>query len=105
MTLKGEGGGWGPRDQQRRTVDLLILVVPVFNTTYVHISLVGENDASGCQPLVTGEDDRIEHALVEQEVAHPFADDNVNLVHRQRHFFDLTLDALDTYRRKAEKGH
>lgn len=89
---------------QRRTVDLLVLVVAIFNAANIHACLVGKNDTSGCKPLVTGKNDRIKHALVEQEVSHPFADDNVHLVDGQGHLFDFSLDAFNSYLIQERKG-
>lgn len=43
------------------------------------------------QPLVPGKDDRVEHWLIEETVAHPLADNDVYLLHRQLHLFHFTL--------------
>lgn len=44
------------------------------------------------QPLVPGEDDGVEHGLVEEAVTHPLRDDNVHLLHRQLHLLHLALE-------------
>lgn len=83
-----------------RTVDLLVLVVAIFNAANVEVGLVGKNDATRHEPAITREKHRIQHALIEQEVTHPFAHDDIHLFHRERNRFDLALDTLNCY----EKG-
>lgn len=48
--------------------------------------------APSYQPLVPGEDDGVEHGLVEEAIAHPLWDDNVHLLHRQLHLLHLALE-------------
>lgn len=68
---------WSTRD----TVCVLFthLVVSVFDSHQRECCLVWENVASGDQPLVTGKQDCLEHALVHEEVSHPFTHNNVHL--------------------------
>ena len=47
------------------------------------------------QPLVAGKENRIQHSLVEEEIAHPFTDDHIHFVHRQGDLFDLASDERD----------
>lgn len=47
---------------------------------------------SAYQPLVPGEDDGVEHGLVEEAVAHPLRDNNVHLLHGQLHLLHLALE-------------
>lgn len=48
--------------------------------------------AASYQPLVPGEDDGVEHGLVEEAIAHPLRDDNVHLLHGQLHLLHLALE-------------
>mmetsp|Transcript_61804 Transcript_61804/g.165541 ORF Transcript_61804/g.165541 Transcript_61804/m.165541 type:complete len:213 (-) Transcript_61804:44-682(-) len=75
--------------------DLLLLEFLVFDGSQIQHSSVGKQETTVSQPLVTGEEDRVQHALVEQKVPHPLGYDYVNLVHRQRDFFHLALDVRD----------
>jgi hypothetical protein len=61
-------------------VQLGVLVVTVLNGGNVERSLVGEDDTVLGEPLVTGEDNSVDHGLVEAEVAHPLRDDDINLL-------------------------
>lgn len=47
------------------------------------------------EPLVSCKDDRVEHGLVEEEVAHPLGDDDVHLGDRELDLLDLGLDDCD----------
>ena len=55
------------------------------------------------QPLVPGEDHRVQHGLVEEAVAHPLRDDDVHLLHGQLHLLHLALEDGDdcAHARKA----
>ena len=57
------------------------------------------------QPLVPGEDDGGEHRLVKQAVAHPLADDDVHLVHRQLHLLHLPLEYGDDCKIRTPRPH
>ena len=63
--------------------EFLVVVGLVIEECDVHLGPVGHEYAAGPQPLVARVDDRVEHGLVEQEVAHPLGDDDVDLLHRQ----------------------
>lgn len=82
-----------------RTVDLLVLVLSIFNSSNVDASLVGKDDAAGNEPLVASKNDRVQHGLVEEEIPHPLAHDDVDLLNRELNLLDLALDAFDTLRR------
>mmetsp|Transcript_5603 Transcript_5603/g.15191 ORF Transcript_5603/g.15191 Transcript_5603/m.15191 type:complete len:210 (+) Transcript_5603:528-1157(+) len=76
-------------------VDPLLLDLTVFDAAYVHDCLVGEDHAVLDEPFVAGEQDGVEHRFVEQEVAHPFADDDVNVINGKLYLLDLSLDDFD----------
>ena len=65
-------------------VDLVVLVLPVLDGRDVERGSVREHQPPGLQPLVPGEQDRVQHGLVEQAVAHPLRDDNVHLLYSIR---------------------
>merc|ERR550539_64003 len=65
-------------------VDLVLLVLSVLDGGDVEGGLVGEHQTSGLQPLVPGEQDGVQHGLIEQAVAHPLGDDDVNLLYSIR---------------------
>ena len=79
-------------------VDLVVLVLPVLDGGDVERSSIREHQTSGLQPLVSGEQDRVQHGLVEEAVAHPLRDDDVDLfdsirqtdlLHLAAEYFDL----------------
>ncbi len=47
------------------------------------------------QPLVASIDDSLKHVLVQEEIAHPLGNDDVNLVHWKLDLLDLSLDHGD----------
>ncbi len=55
------------------------LVLPVLDGCDPEGGLVGEHESVGRQPLVPRIQHRVQHRLVEQAVAHPLGDDDVNL--------------------------
>ena len=58
-----------------------ILLEPCQQTVIIsYHSPVGEHKAVGCQPLVPGVQNCIQHGLVEQAVTHPLGDNDVHLV-------------------------
>lgn len=87
------------------TINGAVVVVLVLDSQKHQLRAVGEDQASLLldvilammlhQPLVSREDDRVEHGLVEEEVAHPLRDDDVHLVHRKRHLLHLSLYDCD----------
>lgn len=100
----------------RLTAQLLFFVFTVFDTSDVNIGLVGHNNTTrdlrhDCyvrgaqsqlaarmrtyQPLVTSENDRGQHSLIEAEVTHPLADNNVDLRNGQFDLFDLGLNQFN----------
>ena len=80
---------------RRLTIYLLLLIVLIFNGSKEHGSLVREDEAILLEVFITGDEDGIEHGLVEQEVAHPFRDDDVKLIEGKLDFFELALDKGD----------
>mmetsp|Transcript_33810 Transcript_33810/g.66954 ORF Transcript_33810/g.66954 Transcript_33810/m.66954 type:complete len:315 (-) Transcript_33810:44-988(-) len=74
--------------------ELLLSVVCVLYARQVEGGLVGKDQTAFLQPLVSAEENGIEHTLVKEEIAHPLRDDDVNLVHRERHLLSLACDEL-----------
>ena len=69
------------------TVNFLVLVFLVFDSSDIDHSSIREDEAIFCEVFVACEEDSVEHGFVEEEVAHPFGDDDVELVEWKRHFF------------------
>lgn len=67
-----------------------------------HVAAAGDQQAVGLEVAVARVEHRRQHGLVQQAVAHPLADDDVDLVHRQRHLLHLALDQRDD-RRQARR--
>ncbi|KAJ8527501.1 hypothetical protein ON010_g14762 [Phytophthora cinnamomi] len=76
-------------------VELLGLVLAVLDGADVERRVVREHEAAGHQVLVARVQHRVQHGLVEQEVAHPLGDDDVHLVHGERQLLHLALDERD----------
>lgn len=79
------------------TVDLLLLIIRIFNSGEVQGGFVGEDQTVLLQVLVSCKQDGVEHGLVQQEVAHPFGDDDVEFVNGQNGFLEFTLDERDSW--------
>ena len=77
------------------TVDLLLLVVAVLDTSNKDGGLVGEDQTALLEVAVTGPQNSVQHGLVEQEVAHPLGNDNVDLGERQNNLLHLALQKSD----------
>ena len=77
----------------QHTANLVLLVVAVLNTSHEDGGLVGEDQTLAvlAEVAVTGPQDGVKHALVEEEVAHPLGDDNINLGERQLDLLHLAL--------------
>lgn len=60
----------------------------------VKASMARVQSSSGFQVLVSGNNDRVKHALPEQKVAHPLRDDDVNFLWNV-HRLDCALDDLN----------
>lgn len=82
-------------------------------TTLFEIKLrlcVGEDNADSVrsyQPFIACEQNSVQHRLIQQEVAHPFGDDNVNFGNRKFNFFYFSLkdrDDLNKQRKTIKKG-
>ena len=83
------------RGPSRLTVNLLLLVLHVLNGSKVEGRFVREQETSGLKVLVTRDKNGVQHGLVKEEVAHPFGDDDVELLDRQVDFLKLALDEGD----------
>lgn len=77
------------------TANLLVLILSVLDTGHEDGGLVGEDQAVLDEVLVTGIQDSVEHALVQQEVAHPLGDDDVDLIEGQLDLLHLALEQGD----------
>ena len=62
------------------------------------------HDAALAHPLVSGVDDRVDHRLAEQEVAHPLGDDHVDRL-GQRHVLHPPAQHLDHAAEAVRLGH
>jgi hypothetical protein len=94
------GTRWG----ERRVLasNLLILVLPIFNTTHEYGGLVRENEAVRGQEFVAGVEDSVEHALIEEEVTHPLGNDDVHLGEWHLDLLHLSLYQGDLIRHAVD---
>lgn len=76
-------------------VDLLVLVVSVLDSGNEDGGLVWEDQAAWNKVLVTGPQDGVQHGLVEEEVAHPLGDDDVDLWEWEDNILHLALEKGD----------
>lgn len=76
----------------RLTANLLLLVIAILDTGDVDGGLVGEDQTILDQVLVPGVQDGVQHGFVEQEVAHPLRNDDVNFVKRKNNLLHLALE-------------
>ena len=88
----------------QHTANLVLLVVAVLNTSHEDGGLVGEDQTLAvlAEVAVTGPQNGVKHALVEEEVAHPLGDDNVNLGERQLDLLHLALQESDLVRQTVD---
>ena len=77
------------------TVYLLLFVLGVFDGSKVKSRVIREDESSGLEVLVAGEKNSVKHGLVEQEIAHPFGNDDIKLLDRQRNVLEFALDECD----------
>lgn len=77
------------------TVDLLLLVVAILDTGDKDGGLVGEDQTALLEVAVTGPQNSVQHGLVEQEVAHPLGDDDVDLGEGENNLLHLALQESD----------
>jgi hypothetical protein len=89
---------------ESHTANLLFLVVSVLNSRKEDSSLVREDEAIGLEVLITRIEHRVEHALVQEEIAHPLRDDDVNLRERHLNLLHLALKESDLVRHAID-GH
>jgi hypothetical protein len=82
---------------EKRTANLVLLVVAVFDTSHEDGGLVREDKTLAvlAEVAVTRPQNGVHHALVEEEVAHPLGDDDVNLGERQLDLLHLALQEGD----------
>lgn len=82
------------------TANLVLLVVAILDTGHEDGSLVREDQALAvfAEVAVTSPQDGVKHALVEEEVAHPLGDDDVDLRERQLDLLHLALEQCDLVR-------
>mmetsp|Transcript_10114 Transcript_10114/g.27556 ORF Transcript_10114/g.27556 Transcript_10114/m.27556 type:complete len:306 (-) Transcript_10114:107-1024(-) len=73
-------------------VNLIVPVLCVLNRHRPQRAFVRKYQTSRFQPLVPRVDDRVQHALVQQKVAHPLGDDDVHAPLGQLHLLNLSLD-------------
>jgi len=83
-----------------RTANLLVLVIAILDAGHEDGRLVGEDEALAvlAQVLVARPQHRVQHALVQQEVAHPLGDDDVDFREGQLHLLHLALQQRDLVR-------
>ena len=88
----------------QHTANLVLLVVAVLDTSHEDGGLVGEDETLAVltEVAVTGPQNGVHHALVEEEVAHPLGDDNVNLGERQLDLLHLALQEGDLVRQTVD---
>lgn len=84
------------------TSNLLLLVVAILDTGKEDGGLVGEDETILLEVLVTGIKNSVQHALVEEEIAHPLGDDDVHLGERKLNFLHLALDQGDLVREPVD---
>lgn len=80
------------------TSNLLLLVFAVLDTGHEDGGLVGEDQAILDEVLVTSIKNSVQHALVQQEVAHPLRNNNIDLVIRKHNLLHLALEESDLVR-------
>ena len=73
-------------------MDLTVFISSVLNVCHTKGGPVWEDETIGCQPLVMDMQHSIEHALTEETVTHPLADNDVHFLHKQLHLLHLALD-------------
>ena len=78
-----------------RTVDFLLFIILILDRSDVHVRLVREYQSTRFKVLVAREEHSVEHGFVQQEVAHPLGDDDIELFEGQRNLFELALDEGD----------
>lgn len=76
----------------RLTANLLLLVLAILDTGNVDGSLVGEDETVLDKVLVPGVQNGVQHGFVEQEVAHPLRDDDIDVVKRKDDLLHLALE-------------
>lgn len=82
-------------------VDLLLLILGILDTNQEHGGFVREDQALRSQVAITSVQDGVQHGLIQQKVAHPLTDDDVNRVNRQLHLLHLTLQQDNLYTRDS----
>mmetsp|Transcript_19000 Transcript_19000/g.32707 ORF Transcript_19000/g.32707 Transcript_19000/m.32707 type:complete len:349 (+) Transcript_19000:523-1569(+) len=75
------------------------------NGEHEHSREVGHHGASRGEEAVAGNEDAVEHALVEEEVAHPLGHNHLHVVDGQVDLLDLAADAGDDVLECVEGDH
>mmetsp|Transcript_150578 Transcript_150578/g.419678 ORF Transcript_150578/g.419678 Transcript_150578/m.419678 type:complete len:309 (+) Transcript_150578:329-1255(+) len=78
-----------------KVLEVALLVRGVLQQRQVELGAVREEEAAGLQPPLAGGDHVTEPGLIEQEVAHPFGDDHVDLLDAIRQPRQLAGPAAD----------
>mmetsp|Transcript_2317 Transcript_2317/g.5432 ORF Transcript_2317/g.5432 Transcript_2317/m.5432 type:complete len:217 (+) Transcript_2317:532-1182(+) len=78
-------------------MNLLLLVIVVFDTLNVQSGLVWEDEPSRNKPLVASDKHCVQHGLVQQTIAHPLRNDDVHFLHWEGDLLDLALDQCDLF--------
>lgn len=80
-------------------VDLLILVGAIFDAGNIQGGSVRHDHATTVfdQPFVSGEENSVQHGLIQQAIAHPLADNDINMLNpvRKLNLFHLALHYRD----------
>lgn len=79
----------------KHTSNLFLLVVTIFDAGKENGGLVGEDEAVLLEIGVASIQDCVQHALVQQEIAHPLRDDDVDLGEGHLNLLHLALDQGD----------
>lgn len=84
------------------TANLLLLVITILNPRNKNRRLVREDQAVLVEVGVAGVQHGVEHALVQEEVAHPLGDDDVDLGERHLNLLHLALDQRNLVRQPVD---
>lgn len=80
-----------PPQEKQLTSNLLILIFSILNTSHEDSSLIWENQTIWRKVLVSSVENGIQHGFIEQEVTHPFRDDDVNFWEWKYNLLHLSL--------------
>jgi hypothetical protein len=80
------------------TSNLLVFILAVFDSSHEDCGLVREDEAIRNQIFVPSVKDGIQHGLIEQEIAHPLRDYDIDLWERQFNLLHFALEKGDLVR-------